>query len=160
MFSLSYLSNLKVITETIKIKKMVKQVIGETFEKLGQTIGQTAQQVVQEPGKMAETAAQQVGVKPGSKTSQPGETPMQLAQKAQGEQKRQRTITALQAEIRDIQLQKTQELPKQITGKPGFSEKRVIRQLKVSKEKNLPPAVAQAKRKGGTMERKLMGGSG
>ena len=139
---------------------MVKQIIGETFEKLGQTIGQTAQQIVQEPGKMAETAAKQVGIQSETGVEQPQGQALNPAQQAQKETKRRRQLAAFQAELGDIQRQQVQELPRQITGKPGFSEERMIRQLKMKEEENLPPAVAMAKRKGGTGERRIPGGSG
>lgn len=153
MFSLPYLSNLKVESRKVIIKIMVKQVVGETFEKLGQIIGQTAQQVVQEPGKMAETAAEQAGLtsEAGTEKSSTAPTPAQTAQK---EAKRRRQLAAFQAELQDIQTQKTQELPKQITGKPGFTREAGIRQIKQIKIEE-PLVAARARSKGGTVEKRF-----
>lgn len=135
---------------------MVKQLIGETFGKLGQTIGQMAQQIIQEPGKMAETAGRQVGIQSETGTEQPQGQTLNPVKQAQKETKRRRHLAAFQAELRDIQTEQTQELPKQITGKPGFTPEKAIGQIKIKE----PLVVARARSKGGTMERKIMGGSG
>lgn len=141
---------------------MVKQVIGETFEQLGKTVGQAVKQAVQEPGKIVEQAGQQVGgatppsdVEQGQ--SQPG--PVQQAMKKRATSQR---LTYLQDELRRIKQQKAQEPPKQVTGKPGFSEQKAIKQLETQKEKKEiePLVVAQARLKGGTGERKRIGPSG
>lgn len=142
---------------------MVKQIIGETFEQLGQTAGQVVKQAAQEPGKIAETAAGQIG-RPGP---EPGIEPPQgqrlsSAQKAQKKVEEKRQLTYLQAELGALAQKKAQELPKQVTGKPGFSEEKAIKQLETQKEKKEiePLVVAQARLKGGTGERRKMGPSG
>lgn len=138
---------------------MVKKVVTDAFEQLGQTAGQAAQQVVQEPGKMAETAAQQTGLSEPSSEQPQGQTsdPARMAQK---KAQSKRLITAFEAELRDIRSRQVQELPKQVSGKPGFSEEKAIKQLKVKqKEEKELPVVAAAKKKGGTGERRSMGGS-
>ncbi len=141
---------------------MPKQIIGETFEQLGQTVKQTGKQIVGEPGKVAETAARQAGIKPEPGIEQPqgkGLTPAQMAQKREKEKQR---LSSLQTELKALQQKQTQELPRQISGKPGFSEEKAIKQIQIEKEekKKLPPMVELAKKKGGTGERKIMGVSG
>ena len=140
---------------------MPKQIIGETFEQLGQTAKQAGKQVVKLPGEMAEEAAKQAGIKPEPDIEQPvqGPTPAQLAQKRGKEKQR---LVSLQTELKVIQQKKAQELPSQISGKPGFSEEKAIKQIEIEKEekKKLPPVVELAKKKGGTVERKIMGAGG
>ena len=141
---------------------MPKQIIGETFEQLGQTVKQTGKQIVGEPGKVAETAARQAGIKPEPGIEQPqgrGLTPAQISQKREKERQK---LSYLQAELKALQQKQTQELPKQIAGKPGFSKEQAIKQIKLEEEgkKKLPPVVEMAKKKGGTGERKIMGVSG
>lgn len=142
---------------------MPKQIIGETFEQLGKTAGQTVKQVVQEPGKVAETAAKQVGIKPEPGVEQPqGQRPTS-AQLAQKREKVKQRLTYLQAELQALQQKQAQELPKQVAGKPGFSEEKAIKQIEIEKEekKKLPAVVELAKKKAGTAERKgIMGVSG
>lgn len=133
---------------------MPKQIVKQTFE-----------QIIQEPGKMAETAAQQTGLKTDSGSEQPQQSkPFDPVQVAKREAQRRMMLAAHTAELADIKRQQTQELPKQISGKPGFSEEKAIKQLKEQQKQNppaggLPPVIAAAKKKGGTGERRLMGGS-
>ena len=140
---------------------MPKQIIGETFEQLGQTVKQTVKQVVGEPGKVAETAARQAGIKPEPGIEQPqgkGLTPAQISQKREKERQR---LASLQAELKAIQQKKTQELPRQISGKPGFSEEKAIKQIQIEKEekKKLPLVVKTAQSKA-SAEKRIMGAGG
>ncbi|MFZ5366199.1 MAG: hypothetical protein ACOZBZ_02800 [Patescibacteria group bacterium] len=140
---------------------MPRQIIADTFESLGQTAGQTVKQVVQEPGKLAEEAAKQVGVKPEPGVEQTGQgpTPTQIAQRKAQDQRR---LSYLERELEAIKRRKAERLPAQVTGKPGFSEEKAIKQIEIEKEekKKLPPVAELAKKKGGTGERKIMGISG
>jgi len=139
---------------------MPKQIITDVFEQLGSTVKQAGKQIVKLPGEVAETAVEQTGVKPDFKNEY--NQPETALEKAQKEQKRRRVITALESELQDIRRQRTQELPKQITGKPGFSEEGAIKQLEYQGEakKKLPPVVIAAKQKAGTGERRVRGVSG
>jgi hypothetical protein len=143
---------------------MVKQIIADTFETLGQTAGQAVKQTAQEPIKILEKAGQQIGmtsagVNEGAKQSQPspeaGISQAQIQSKNAGVRKR---LTYLEEELRQIQAQKREELPKQVSGKPGFSEDKMIRQFELEKKKELPPVVVQAKNKASAEKRQFGGG--
>jgi transcriptional regulator of acetoin/glycerol metabolism len=149
---------------------MANQIITDTFEALGQTAGQTVQQIAQEPGKMAEKAAQQVGVINTGRdqgVEQPqGASPVQQAKNQASQAKAKQRLTYLEDELRQIQAQAKQELPKQITGKPGYSEENLIKQveedknpgLKKEEKQELPPVVAAAKSKASAEKRQFGGG--
>jgi hypothetical protein len=125
---------------------MPKTIIGETFEQLGKTAGQVVKQVVKEPGRMAEKAVRQIGLKPYPPKEKPQEA-LSTKVSQEKERERRRKLALLQAEIKALQ-QRKQELPKQITGKPGFSEEEAIKQLKEKKEKPMEPLpIRRAKRK-------------
>lgn len=133
---------------------MPKQIVADVLETLGQTVKQTAGQIIQEPGKILETAGKQA-----TATTDPGvEQPQGQANQAQQVKKQQqakRMLMAFEAELADIRKQQAQELPKQVTGKPGFSEENVVKQLTTKEQGKLPPLpVRIAKQKGGTGERK------
>jgi len=130
---------------------MPKTIIGETFEQLGKTAGQMVKQAVKEPGKMAEKAVGQIGLKPQPPEEKPQEA-LSTKISQEKERERRRRLALLQKEIKALQEKRTQELPKQITGKPGFSEEKAIKQLKEEEEsKNKKPMeplpVQRAKRK-------------
>jgi hypothetical protein len=143
---------------------MPNKITTDTFEALGQTAGQVVQQTVQEPGKIAETAAQQVGVinTGGDKgVEQPqGASPAQQAKNQASQAQAKQRLTYLEDELRQIQAQAKQELPKQVSGKPGFSEEKAVKQVELEKKekKELPPVVAVAKSKASAEKRQFGGG--
>lgn len=143
---------------------MANQIITDTFEALGQTAGQAVGQVAQEPGKIVETAAQQAGVinTGGDKgVEQPqGASPAQQAKNQASQAQAKQRLTYLEDELRQIQAQAKQELPKQVSGKPGFSEEKAIKQVELEKKekKELPPVVTAAKSKASAEKRQFGGG--
>ncbi len=147
---------------------MPKQVIADTFETLGGITKQTVKQVAQIPFKIAETVPSQltgVGVnqETGIEKPQGGQT-QSPAQQALNKKATERKLVYLRDELNQLRQKRAQELPKQVTGQPGFSQEKAIKQLETTKgkkEKEKEPwAISQAKLKGGTGERKRMGSSG
>jgi hypothetical protein len=143
---------------------MANQIITDTFEALGQTAGQAVQQTVQEPGKIAETAGQQAGVinSGGDKGVEHPQcaSPVQQAKNQASQAQAKQRLTYLEDELRQIQAQAKQELPKQVSGKPGFSEEKAVKQVELEKKekKELPPVVAVAKNKASAEKRQFGGG--
>jgi len=143
---------------------MPKQVISDIFESLGQTAGATVKQMAQEPKKILETAARQSGIKPSEEGNplqqnlNPEKESKEKQEKAAKIAAQKRRLAQLRAELQAIQAQKKQELPKQVSGKPGFSEeKAAIKQLQVEKEKKkLPPVVSAAQSKA-SAEKRIIG---
>ena len=139
---------------------MPNNIITDTFENLGQTV----QPVVQEPAKIIETAAQQAGIintggDQGIEKPQ-GASPVQQAKNQQKQVQAKQRLTYLEDELKQIQAQTKQELPKQVSGKPGFSEEKAIKQVELEKKekKELPPVVAAAKSKASAEKRQFGGG--
>lgn len=134
---------------------MPKQIITDTFETLGQAARQSGKQVVGIPFKIAETAASQIGVKPQEPSpDQPLTSVSGQAQQAQKKAFETQKLTYLSQELQKIKQRQAQE--------PGFSppnEENVIKQLEEEKKKE-PLPIVQAKRGGGTGERRIKGVSG
>jgi len=154
---------------------MPKQIIGGTFETLGQAAQQAGQQVGQQvgPGKILEQAAQQVGLKPtetgteqpqqtsGSVKAQPGGK-IDAAKVAQRKAQAFQRVKQLEEEVKQIgeQRKKEEEETRQVTVQPPVEAGRKITQLAEEKEKPLPPPpVAMAQRSAGA-ERRIKGASG
>lgn len=138
---------------------MVKQVITDVFETLGGVAAGTGQQVVKSVKGGTEDIAKAVGVMPDDTPSFAGES-QPNAQTDEQNKKIQSASNArsaakyrqIQEEIKQIQLKRKQELPKQVTGKPGFSEEKAIKQLEekptfatatAGEKDKLPPLPAQ-----------------
>lgn len=149
---------------------MPKQIIGGTFEILGQAAQQAGQQVGQQvgPGKILEQAAQQVGLKPtetGTEQVSGGQqtktqSPLSAEKVAQKKAMATQRIKQLEAEIEQIRKQREQKtLQERVPEKP-VEAGRKITQLAEEKEKPLPPpAVSMAQRSAGA-ERRIKGASG
>jgi len=137
---------------------MPKQIISDTFETLGGVVQSTAGQVKQAVKQMGGDVAESLGLKPVQQQTQGGDAgnpPQQTEEqtkKIEQAAKKRADIQyrQIQGEIRAIEEGRKKELPKQITGKPGFSEEKAIKQLEEKKTegKKLPPLpVRQASRK-------------
>lgn len=132
---------------------MPKAIISDVFETLGGVAAGVGQQAVINVKAGAEDLAKAAGVKVDDSTSPksneltpPAHTDEQYrkienAAKARSAAK----YKQIQEEIRQLEEKRKKELPKQITGKPGFSEEKAVKQLEVKKEeeKKLPPLPAQ-----------------
>lgn len=147
---------------------MVKQIIADTFETLGGVVQSAGQQVVTDVKKMGGDVAEQLGLKQPPKQIQDDKSQAPAQTQEQDEKIRQaaqkRTIAhyeQINAEIKAIGKaigeKRKRELPKEVTGKPGFSEEKAIKQLEEKKpssaeatagKEKLPPLPArQASRK-------------
>ena len=136
----------------------MKQVVTDVFETLGGMATGTVKQAASDVKKGGEEIAKAVGIKPDGATAAVNETPpaqteeqyQKIENAAQG-----RTIAKykqIQEEIRQLQVKREKELPKQVTGKPGFDEGKAVKQLEVggaasteipSQSKKLPPLPVQ-----------------
>jgi hypothetical protein len=142
---------------------MVKQIIADTFETIGDSFQKSGKQVAMIPFQIGEEVARQLGIRP--KNEQKQEQPMVNPKQPNPEVAKRnafasRRIGELEAEIKAIVQKKAQEIPKSVSGTPGFSEEKMIKQFEnEKKEKNkLPPVVAVAKSKASAEKRQFGGG--
>lgn len=130
---------------------MSKQIITDVFETLGGMAKQAGQQAVSDTKKAGEDALESLGLKPSSPKTEDQEQPAGPTEKTLQKMKttdKKRTVANYQrllGEIKQIQQRKKQEIPKQISGQPGFSEEKAVKQLEEKKEekKKLPPLPVQ-----------------
>lgn len=143
----------------------MKQVVTDVFETLGGVVSGTAKQVASDATKAVEEAAKAVGIKPENSanpndSSAPAHNEQQYANIERASRSRAvAKYRQIQEEIKQIQIEKKRELPKEIAGKPGFSEEKAIKQLEVKKEeeKKLPPLPIQRASKKAEMFRGASG---
>ncbi|MDO8551755.1 MAG: hypothetical protein Q7S03_03710 [bacterium] len=135
---------------------MANRIATDTFETLGQTVKQVAGQVVQEPGKVVETATTQMeqGVMPA--IQKPKDPVQEALNKEAAKKQTKRRLTVLEDELALLRQRRVQEI-KQAEVQEKVQEKQ-IKQLEVEEKKKEVSPVAVAKQKGGTGERKKMGG--
>ena len=123
---------------------MVNKIISDSFETLGQVVKQTGDDI-----------AENIGLKPSTDLGTSEQSSQQAQQKAQDDQTKKKEAQQkaqtrkryqeLQGEIRQIQVQRSQEMVKY--SKPGFTEEekqqKQIQQLEEKKEDKLPPLPVQ-----------------
>lgn len=155
---------------------MPPKIVADTFEAFEQIGGQLGQSAKQVPKVIAEQAKQSLGLggagesksgtlpeeKVGSEiggvrpVSQAREAETQKIQKMEAiaKQKAAQRYKEIQDQILLLAKKRQQELPKEVSGKPGFSEEKMIKQLEEEKKpeaekkkKEEPVALAQSKRK-------------
>lgn len=133
---------------------MPKAIISDSFETLSGAVQQGGKQIVSTVKKMGEDVLEQMGIKtpPPAQNDQnaaPAHTEEQY--KKIEDSAKKRTLAhyrEIQEQIKAIGDKRKQELPKEVTGKPGFSEEKAIKQLEEKKEEKLPPLpVRQSSRK-------------
>lgn len=133
------------------IKKM-KRVVTDVFETLGGVATGTVKQAVSDVKKGGEEIAKAVGLKPDGATAAVNETPP-----AQTEEQYQKIKNAaencttarykqIQEEIRQLQVKRERELPKQTTGKPGFDEGKAVKQLEMGGVASTEVSASQSKK--------------
>lgn len=111
-------------------------------------VKQITEEIIKEPAEIAKEVVKQAGIAPETE-KQPEEEKISQEEIAKRRVKAKRILAAHQVELRDIQ-----QLPKQITGKPGFSEEKLAQQVEEGKKKKKePPPLVAAKRPIGTRER-------
>jgi hypothetical protein len=137
---------------------MPKQVVTDVFETLGGVAQSTGQQAATQVKKMGGDVLESLGAKPPVQTptpagSSPPTTPSsEQLQKMTAEAKAKAAagLQKIQADIKAIQEKKKKEIPKQVSGKPGFDEGKMVKQLETGKpaeEKGkLPPINVQRER--------------
>lgn len=142
---------------------MVKQIVADTFETIGDTFQKSGKQVAMIPFQIGEEVARQLGIRP--KKEENPEKPDNLSSPPNPEVAKRRAfaqkrIGELEAEIKTIIQKKAQEIPKSVSGKPGFSEEKMIKQFETEKKEKdkLPPVVAVAKSKASAEKRQFGGG--
>lgn len=141
---------------------MPKQVISDVFETLGGVVQSAGQQAVSDAKKMTEEAAIELGLKPqaqgavddAQKQDQTKEEEINKM-KAVESQKTAAGYKKITEEIRQIQLNRKQKIPKEVSGKPGFDEGKMVKQIETGPEvpekkeedkKKLPPINVQRER--------------
>lgn len=116
---------------------MPKQVVADVFETLGGVVSGTAKQAASDATKAVEEAAKAVSIKPENSanpndSSAPAHNEQQYANIERASRSRAAAkYRQIQEEIRKLQVKREKELPKQITGKPGFDEGKAVKQLEV-----------------------------
>lgn len=138
-------------------ENMVKQIIADAFETLGQTARQSGAQMAQEPGKILETIGQQITPIPFKPAPKPEEgSSTHPHQKKEKEIAKQARLSSLANELQSLRARRKQE--KTVLQKQ--EEKQKVQQLEFQKEeeKKENPVLAAVKQKGGTGERRKMGG--
>lgn len=130
---------------------MPKQVVSDVFESLGGAAKATGKQAASDVKKMGEDFLESLGLKPAQSqkplepdVNQKKEEQISQAQEADTSRSLSR-YRQIQEEIRALQKKRSQELPKEITGKPGFDEGKAVKQLemKAADKKKPPPLPAQ-----------------
>ena len=125
---------------------MSKQIVSDVFETLGGVIKSTGQQAAVELG----LKAQAQGVADDAQKQDRAKEEEINKMKAVKRQKTAASYKKITEEIRQIQLKKKQEVPKEVSGKPGFDEGKAIRQIETGKPeqdlKKLPPINVQRER--------------
>jgi len=130
---------------------MSKQIIADTFEILGGVAKSAGQQVVADAKKAGEDVAIELGVKTAQQQTQGDQTSSSTQTEEQtqkiNEAAKKRTAARyqeIQAEIKELEEKRKRELPKEVSGKPGFDEDKKVKQLEIEKEKEkLPPIPVQ-----------------
>ena len=144
---------------------MPKQVVTDVFESLGGVAQSTGQQAATQVKKMGGDILESLGVKTSTPApaqgdgSQPTTTPSpEQLQKmdAQAKVKAAARYQKIQADIKAIQEKRKKEILKQVPGKPGFSEEKVVRQLEEKKAEEKKPLPVSVKREQGKIERAKM----
>lgn len=143
---------------------MPPPIISDTFEALGQLGGQAKQQAKQvvkkTVGQISQSLETGFGGQKTRQTGQVGEakdqTEQQKIQKMEeiARQKAAQRYRQIQEQILAISKRKQQELPKQVTGKPGFSEEKMIRQLEEEKKPEVQKEAEQAREEPLLLQRK------
>jgi hypothetical protein len=138
---------------------MNKGVVGDVFETLGGVAQSTGQQVATQVKKMGGDVLESLGAKSGAPAAaQTGQSPStapspEQLQKMAAEDKAKRAagLQKIQSEIKIIQEKRKKEIPKQVSGKPGFDEGKMVKQLETGKpveqKGELPPIVQRERAK-------------
>lgn len=112
----------------------MKQIITDTFETLGGVAKSAGQQIVAGTKKAGEDIVEQLGITktPASPTDGQKKEPTEEQLEKMRQSSKKRTVARykeIQAQIKAIQKDKAREIPKQVSGKPGFSEEKAVKQL-------------------------------
>lgn len=143
---------------------MVKQIVTDTFETIGDTFQKSGKQVAMIPFQIGEEVARQLGIRPKNEQNQDKPVanmkPPTNPEVAKRNAFANRRISELEAEIKAIVQKRNQEIPKAVSGKPGFSEEKMIKQFETEKKEKdkLPPVVIAAKSKASAEKRQFGGG--
>lgn len=132
---------------------MNKGIVSDVFETLGGMVKGTAKQAVSDAKKMGEQAAVELGLsqakaKQDDQQKKPAQTEEQEKKIAQAAKMRTAAkYKQILEEIKQFQKKREQEIPKAVSGKPGFDEGKAIKQLETGKpeddKKKLPPLPVQ-----------------
>lgn len=133
---------------------MPNKIIADSFETLGGVVQQGGKQVVSTVKKIGEDIKEQVGLKPKPAAEEQKEKQPSLKEeqtKKMEEMAKKRTAARyrqIQEEIKALAARREKELPKAVTGQPGFDEGKMVKQLEEKKEqeKKLPPLNVQRER--------------
>lgn len=147
---------------------MPKQIVADVFETLGGVVQGAGKQAASDVKKAGEDIKVELGISQAQ--GQPQDDIIASDQKDEQVKKMQendkkKTISRykqIQDEIRQIQEKRQREIPKAVSGKPGYDEGKVVKQLETGKppeeeKKKLPPINVQRER---TKAERFRGASG
>jgi len=126
-------------------------IISDTFEALENLGGQMKQQTKQAAKTIVQEGKKSLGLGPKrieTETERKKVAEQQQIQKMEqvAKQKAAQRYRQIQEQILAVSKRKQQELPKYITGKPGFSEEKMIKQLEEEKKPEAEKKAEQAKK--------------
>ncbi len=146
------------------MQKGLKVSANESFENLEQIPKQAIKQVAKLPGDVVSQAVKSVvgqnlqnQPKTDPLTGIELPTPQRVRQLKKQEKKlKSAAIPHAQQIILGVQKPQGPQIPQYVSGKPGFSEEKAVKQMQglEEKKKELPPPVSAAKPKMGTSERR------
>jgi len=136
---------------------MVPPIISDTFEALEQLGGQAVSGAKQVPKKIAKQIPKALetgfGGQKAAESQPSGDNQVHISEQQQiqkmeeiSKRKAAQRYREIQQQILAIARKRQQELPKQITGKPGFSEEKMIKQLEEEKKPEAQRKAEQARK--------------
>jgi len=136
---------------------MSNKFIADTFETLSGVVKSVGQQAASDAKKAGEDVAIDLGLKPaqrppsGDQVSVSNQTEEQTKKISEAAKRRAAArYREIQAEIKALEEKRKRELPKEVSGKPGFAEDKKVKQLEIEKEKLPPLPIQRASKKAET----------
>jgi len=130
---------------------MSKQIIADTFETLSGVVKSAGQQAVSDVKKAGEDVVIELGLKSPQQQSQGDQAPASAPTEEQTEKINEAAkkraaarYREIQAEIKDLEEKREKQLPKEVSGKPGFDEEKTVKQLEVGEKPSSAQPIRRA----------------
>lgn len=140
-------------------------VASDVLETLGGVVQSAGQQAISGVNKAGEDVIESLGVTPPAAPADQaaGGSSIQAQELEKMNQEAKQKAAAgyrkIQSEIHQYQQQREREIPKQVSGQPGFSEEKAIKQLEEKKaEEKKPPPIALKREQTKTERAKMVTG--